>query len=269
MSASTVSALIPEENVNILVVDDRPENVLALTAILTDPTYNVVTANTGAEALKKILKQDFAMVLLDVLMPAMDGFETAKLIFEREASRHIPIIFLTAAGADVTTIYTAYSLGALDYLVKPINPEIVKAKVAVFADLFRKSQRLQQQEKELRWAERALSEQVLSEAEAEFQATFEKAAAGIAHVSTDHRCLRVNQRLCEIIGYSQKEVLKLRTLDVFHPDDLGPVTTTLNSILAGELESAHGELRMVHKSGITVWVDLTVSLLRDAKGQPK
>ena len=215
-----MSALSTEENVNILVVDDRPENVLALTAILTDPTYNVVAANTGSEALKKILKHDFAMVLLDVLMPAMDGFETARLIFEREASKHIPIIFLTAAGSDVSTIYTAYSLGAVDYLVKPIEPEIVKAKVAVFADLYRKSRRLQRQEKELRWAERALNQQVLSEHEAEFQATFEKAAAGIAHVSTDGRLLRINQRLCEIIDYPQKDALQLRLQDIVHPDDL-------------------------------------------------
>ncbi len=259
----------PEESVNILVVDDRPENVLALTAILTDPSYNVVTANTGAEALKKILKHDFAMVLLDVLMPAMDGFETARLIFEREASKHIPIIFLTAVGSDVSTIYKAYSLGAVDYLVKPIEPEIVKAKVAVFADLYRKSRRLQRQEKELRWAERALSEQVLSEHEAEFQATFEKAAAGIAHVSTDGRWLRINPRLCEIIGYPQKDALKLRLQDVVHPDDLVAHNATFETILAGDRESAHTEERFVHKNGAAVWVDLTVSLLRDAKGNPK
>jgi PAS domain S-box-containing protein len=264
-----VSAPIPEENVNILVVDDRPENVLALTAILTDPTYNVVTANTGAEALKKILKHDFAMVLLDVLMPAMDGFETARLIFEREASKHIPIIFLTAAGADVTTIYTAYQLGAVDYLVKPIEPEIVKAKVAVFADLYRKSRRLQRQEKELRWAERALNQQVLSEHEAEFQATFEKAAAGIAHVGTDGRCLRVNQRLCEIIGYPAKDALKLRLQDIVHPEEFAAQSAALEQILAGERESDHSEVRFLHRSGSPVWVDTTVSLLRDAKGQAK
>ena len=264
-----MTALIPEENVNILVVDDRPENVLALTAILTDPTYNVVTANTGGEALKKILKHDFAMVLLDVLMPAMDGFETARLILEREASKHIPIIFLTAAGSDVSAIYTAYSLGAVDYLVKPIEPQIVKAKVAVFADLHRKSRRLQRQEKELRWAERALNQQVLSEHEAEFQATFEKAAAGIAHVGTDGHCLRVNPRLCEIIGYSPKDVLKLRLQDIVHPEELAAQTASLEQILGGLRESDHAEVRFVHRNGNTVWVDTTVSLLRDAKGRPR
>jgi PAS domain S-box-containing protein len=264
-----VSALVPEENVNILVVDDRPENVLALTAILTDPTYNVVTAATGAEALKKILKHDFAMVLLDVLMPAMDGFETARLIFEREASKHIPIIFLTAAGSDVSTIYTAYSLGAVDYLVKPIEPEIVKAKVAVFADLHRKSRRLQRQEKELRWAERALNQQVLSEHEAEFQATFEKAAVGIAHVGTDGRCLRINQRLCDILGYPQKDALKLRLQDIVHPEELARQNAALQQILTGDRESDHSEQRFIHRNGSTLWVDVTVSLLRDAKGQAK
>lgn len=264
-----MSPLTPEDNVNILVVDDRPENVLALTAILTDPTFNVMTANTGAEALKKILKHDFAMVLLDVLMPAMDGFETARLIFEREASKHIPIIFLTAVGADVSTIYTAYSLGAVDYLVKPIEPEIVKAKVAVFADLHRKSRRLQRQEKELRWAERALSQQVLSEHEAEFQATFEKAAAGIAHVAPDGRWLRVNPRLCEVIGYPARDALKLRLQDLVHPEDLPKHNAAMERIVAGEVESEHTAERFIHRNGNTVWVDLTVSLLRDGRGQPK
>lgn len=258
-----------DETVNILVVDDRPENVLALTGVLTDPSYNLVTANTGAEALKKILKHDFAMVLLDVLMPAMDGFETARLIFEREASKHIPIIFLTAAGADVTTLYKAYSLGAVDYLVKPIEPEIVRAKVAVFADLYRKSRRLQQQEKELRWAERALNEQILSEREAEYQATFEKAAAGIAHVGTDGQWLRVNPRLCEILGHTAQELLARKLQDVVMPDDRKAHAETFGKILAGEVPSARVEERFVHQNGGIVWVDLTLSLLKDSKGAAK
>src|SRR4051812_19145599 len=103
-------ALSMVDKVNILVVDDRPENVLALRAVLSDPAYNVVTAGTGSEALRKILKHEFAVVLLDVLMPSMDGFETARLIFEREASRNVPIIFLTAAGADMSQMREGYSV---------------------------------------------------------------------------------------------------------------------------------------------------------------
>src|SRR5260221_2487901 len=89
--------------VNILVVDDRPENALAIKAILSFPAYNVITATSGSEALRKVLKHDFAVILMDVLMPSMDGFETARLIFQREASRHIPIIFLTAVGNHPTS----------------------------------------------------------------------------------------------------------------------------------------------------------------------
>src|SRR5260221_11714714 len=206
--------------VNILVVDDRPENALAIKAILSFPAYNVITATSGSEALRRVLKHDFAVILMDVLMPSMDGFETARLIFRREASRHIPIIFLTAVGTDVTSLYKGYSVGAVDYLIKPIEPDIVRAKVAVFVDLFRKTQQIRRQEEKLREAERQRSEQALKEREDEYEATFEKAAAGIAQVSPEGRWLRVNQRFCEIVGYAKEEMSSLDLPQVVHPEDL-------------------------------------------------
>src|SRR5688500_8647017 len=128
----------PLEKVAILVVDDRPENILAMRSILSRPDYEVIGVPSGSEALKPLLKYDFAVLLLDVLMPGLDGFETAKLVRQREASRHIPIIFLTAAGNDMSMIQRGYSTGAVDYLLKPVDAEIVKAKVSVFVDLYRK-----------------------------------------------------------------------------------------------------------------------------------
>src|SRR5262245_56967429 len=128
----------PNERVNILVVDDRAENVVALKAILSDPQYNIVTAGSGPEALRCVLQDDFALILLDVLMPEMDGFEVAALIKRRERSRHIPIIFLTAAGKEISFVFRGYSVGAVDYLVKPVEADVVRAKVAVFVDLYRK-----------------------------------------------------------------------------------------------------------------------------------
>src|SRR5262249_20672844 len=127
-------------NVSVLVVDDHPENVLALQAMLANSNYNVLPASSGAEALKLVLRHELAVILLDAVMPGMDGFETAARIRQREASKDIPIIFLTANARDVSYIYRAYSVGAVDYLTKPIEPDVVRAKVSVFVDLFRKNQ---------------------------------------------------------------------------------------------------------------------------------
>jgi signal transduction histidine kinase/DNA-binding response OmpR family regulator len=149
--------------VDILVVDDHPENLVALEGILTRPEYRIAKADSGGEALKLVLKHDFALILLDVMMPRMDGFETAGLIRARQASRDTPIIFLTANASDVSLIYKAYSVGAVDYLIKPIDPDVVRAKVGVFVDLHRKTQQIREQELKLREAERLRGEQALRE----------------------------------------------------------------------------------------------------------
>jgi signal transduction histidine kinase len=127
-------------NVNILMVDDHPENLVALEAILGDMGVNLIRANSGKEALKQVLKNDFALILLDVQMPGMDGFETASLIRERERSRHTPIIFLTAIHQSKKHVFEGYSVGAVDYILKPFDAEILKSKVQVFVELFVKTQ---------------------------------------------------------------------------------------------------------------------------------
>jgi len=124
--------------VNILLVDDRPDKLLALEAVLEDLGQNVVRAYSGREALRHVLNQEFAVILLDVNMPGMDGFETAGLIRQRKNSEHVPIIFITAFGDDPEEIHRAYSAGGADYLVKPLDAEIVRKKVAVFVDLSRR-----------------------------------------------------------------------------------------------------------------------------------
>lgn len=131
--------------VNILLVDDRPANLLALEAVLEPLGQNLVTANSGVEALKRLLENDFAVILLDVQMPGLDGFETAALIKEREKSRHIPIIFVTAISTGQSQIFKGYTAGAVDYIAKPFEPEILKSKVTVFVELFRKSREVERQ----------------------------------------------------------------------------------------------------------------------------
>ena len=136
--------------INILLVDDRPENLLALKSILNRPEYNVVSALSGREALGYLLKMEFAVILLDIFMPEMDGYEVATLVKERPRSRHTPIIFLTAGATDIQNIYRAYQIGAVDYIQKPLDADIVKAKVAVFAELYSKNQQILRQSEFIR-----------------------------------------------------------------------------------------------------------------------
>ena len=136
--------MIVEDKVNILVVDDRPEKLIAVKVILEPLEENVVTATSGREALRQLLQVDFAVILLDVNMPGMDGFETAALIRQRDRSQDTPIIFITAFH-DETHASAGYSLGAVDYILAPVVPEVLRAKVAVFVDLFRKTELIKRQ----------------------------------------------------------------------------------------------------------------------------
>ena len=137
--------------VKILLVDDRSENLFALEVILRDQNYTCVKANSGAEALEILdAQKDFAIILMDVQMPMMDGFETVELIREVEILKHVPIIFLTASMDSSVHIFKGYQTGAVDYMIKPLSPEILRAKVAVFVDLYRKTNELLVQEAEMK-----------------------------------------------------------------------------------------------------------------------
>ena len=125
----------PEQTVNILLVDDQPEALLALEALLQGRERNIVKTRSGREALRQLLKADFALILLDVQMPDMDGFQTAELIRQRDSSKNTPIIFLTAGHKSEANIFRGYAVGAVDYVLKPIVPEILRSKVSVFVDL--------------------------------------------------------------------------------------------------------------------------------------
>ena len=133
------------EQVNLLLVDDRPENLLALEAILEPLGQVLIRANSGPEALKQVLADDFAAILLDVQMPGMNGFEVAEIIKSRERSRTIPIIFLSAISKEDAYVFKGYSMGAVDYVFKPFNPDILRSKVAVFVDLYVKQEEIQRQ----------------------------------------------------------------------------------------------------------------------------
>jgi signal transduction histidine kinase len=134
----------------ILLVDDREDNLLSIETILEQDGYRFVKANSGRQALKILLAEyDFAMILMDVKMPNLNGFETAAMIYEREKLKHIPIIFITANNYGEENIFKGYQSGAVDYIYKPINPDLLRAKVSVFIDLYRKNRMLLAQEQKL------------------------------------------------------------------------------------------------------------------------
>ena len=171
-----------QQQASILAVDDDSRSLMALQGLLRDMPLKLVTAKSGDEALRCVLKQDFAVILMDARMPGVDGFEAARLIRERERSRHTPIIFLTSAYEDAPSVARGYEAGAVDYIVKPLMPEILKSKISVFVDLYRNNAMLSQQIKERRIAEEHLraSQQSLRALAAHLQSVREEEWTRIA-----------------------------------------------------------------------------------------
>jgi len=182
------------EKVNILLVDDRRENLLALEGILKGLNENLVKASSGAETLKYLLRNEAAVILLDVEMPDMDGFQTATLIRERQKTSHTPIIFLTAISKSDIHVSQGYSLGGVDYIFKPFAPDVLKSKVSAFVQMY-KQRREAQRQSELLKAERDFVTAVL-----------DTVASFVIVLDSDCRIVRVNRSWEEMTGYSIDEV---------------------------------------------------------------
>jgi len=191
----------PARRFNILLVDDRPENLLALEAALADVSENVMRATSGREALRLLLKQEFEVILLDVNMPGMSGFDTAELIRQRSRTAHTPIIFVTAAVASETQLARGYALGAVDYLFTPIEPEILRAKVATFIDLARKSELQRTRADE----ERIAAESRAAALESRLQTLFNRLDVGIFRATLDGRLVDANPALLRLLGFTTLE----------------------------------------------------------------
>lgn len=157
----TKEGQLNKSEVKILVVDDREDNLFSIETILERDNYTIRKANSGRAALKMLLnEQDFTLILMDVQMPDMNGFETATLIYQREKLKNIPIIFITAHNQDEEYMFEGYKMGAVDFIYKPINPELMRFKVSVFADLYRKNFQLMQQEKNLLAVNNSLEKEI-------------------------------------------------------------------------------------------------------------
>lgn len=175
-----------QQKVNILMVDDRPENLFALQSVLTYSNYNLVTANSGEEALKHVLQEDFSVILLDVQMPGMNGFETAKLIKARERSKQIPIVFVTAISQALEHVKNGYSVGAIDYIFKPFHPETLRMKVQALVEMQQQQEQIKLQNELLR---------IIGETTIDTIITFDH----LGHILT------VNEAVTNMFGYTPAE----------------------------------------------------------------
>jgi PAS domain S-box-containing protein len=230
-----------EEPVSILVVDDRLENRVALRAILEQPGYRVVEAASGVEALREMLAREFAVLLFDVVMPSMSGLELAAIVRQRPQSATTPILFLTAEATDLELLYKGYQVGAVDYLVKPILPAMVRSKVAVFAQLHRQQRRVERQGKLLLEAARREGELRLLEQRLASERKYRHLADSIPNIvfttRPDGFIDYVNERWAAVTGEPAPAAATWASAlrPIVHPADLGA------AVAAGEAALARGE----------------------------
>jgi PAS domain S-box-containing protein len=253
------------EPVNLLLVDDRPENLLALEAILGSPEYRLVKARSGPEALAALERDDFALVLLDVAMPGMTGFDVADHMQSHERTRHVPILFLTAVATGLDEIYKAYTVGAVDYLIKPLNIGAVRAKVAVFVDLFRQKRETERQAIVLRENERREHALRIAEMRVASDERYRKLVEGIDHAfaweadpGAEHLTF-VSRRARDILGYQLSDFAEQGfLLDHVHRDDR-ELTRAILAEAATEMRDRAVTHRLIAADGSTRWFHTAVS----------
>jgi signal transduction histidine kinase len=270
-----------EQPVNILLVDDRSENLLALEALLRPNGYNLISARSGEEALRCVLRHEFAVILLDVQMPNLDGFETAELIRGRERSRNTPIIFLTAVSTSELHISKGYIAGAVDYLLKPFMPEILLSKVAIFVDLYTKTAEVRQQAQDLQAtvvarereiAERERIEAELRRARDELEQRVQERTAGLAQANQALRAQIAERKRLEaqLIQSQKMESIGRLAGGVAHDfNNLLMAISGYTELVADTLPAKHearDDLREIRKA-IARAAGLTQQLLAFARKQ--
>lgn len=242
--------------VNILLVDDQLENLVALEAILGGLGANLVKSTSGEEALRCLLQDDFAVILLDVQMPQMDGFEVATLIRHRQRSRDTPIIFLTAFSSNEQFMFKGYALGAVDYLIKPIAPNILLSKVAIFIELFKKSEALRQKTEILQQQANQLEaiNAELQMSEERFRLLSTCSPLGVFVTDTEGRCVYTNPRFQAICG-STEAIPEQSWLGSVHPDDSAIAQSTWHAFMAEGQEYSQ-EFRFQAEGEVARWVSV-------------
>jgi hypothetical protein len=243
---------------NVLLVDDQAANLVALEAVLVAPGLNLVKAHSGQEALRHLLRDEFAVILLDVQMEGMCGFETARLVRGRDRTRHTPIIFLTAYETSEFPIAEAYRLGAVDYLVRPLVPEIIRAKVAGFVELFRKGEQVKAQAEQLLQLERREMERRLAEEGLRrFRSIIEHSFDAVCLVDAGGTALYASQSTARTLGYPPDEFVGRNVLELVHPDDREALTALFARLLRRPGASETATFRYRHRDGAWLWVEGT------------
>ncbi|MGC1293643.1 MAG: diguanylate cyclase, partial [Alloacidobacterium sp.] len=269
MEGPSTAVLAAPSDVKVLLVDDKEQNLVALGAVLDQPGVTVVCAQSGKQALRFVLHQTFAVILLDVNMPGMDGFETAELIRQREASADTPIIFLTAH-ADDAHMFKGYSLRAVDYILTPVQPEVLKAKVGVFVELSRKTNENRLQAERLREAETQLrlqAEKQLRTADERLRITIDSVQDyAILSLDKDGRIDSWNGGAARLFFFDQTEILGADMAILF------PVEDQERGILADRrreaMETGRSESStwFVRKDGSRFFGNDVLTTIRDEKG---
>ncbi len=228
------------KEVNVLLVDDDPGKRLAIEAALNGIDINLVKAASGTEALRYLLRQDFAVILLDVDMPGIDGFETARLIRQRLRSEHTPIIFISEIFTSETYAYKGYSLGAVDYIYSPILPQFLRAKVEVFVNQFIMKNELKQQAEHLTEMNRRLEHEImmhrqlsydLRESEEKYRLLIENCGSAIALVKADGTFLYANDKLTEYFLKEQEEIVGQTCWDVFPETNADYIAESIHNVI--------------------------------------
>jgi PAS domain S-box-containing protein len=234
----------------ILIVDDQPESLVALRTVLEPLGREVITAPSGEDALKQLLAGDFAVIVMDVRMPGLDGFETVELIKRRDRHEDTAVIFLTAGDADAEQITRGYSAGAVDYILKPVDADVLRSKVAMLLEL-------QQKNAELRASEQR------------FRAAFEGAPIGMGLSTVDGRWLEVNEALCDLLGRTQTQLVEQPLWELSHPADREQERDSLRRLLRDRPLFDQSEKRFMRPNGDLVHAIVSVSLTADGHERPQ
>ncbi len=250
----------PEPVAKVLIVDDHPANLLALEAILSPLGQQCVRATSGAEALKRLLEDEYAVILMDVQMPGLDGLQTARIVRERAKTREVPIIFLTAISRDAAHVSRGYDVGAVDYLVKPLDPEILRSKVQVFVDLWRAKKRLERHEAVIRRRERAFLElqNVLR-----FQRVTDVMPCAVLGSEPDGAVYWCNQVYQRYTGLAVEQARGNGFIDALDPRDRDRVVRMRAAAIAAR-KPFEAEVRLVSSDGSSRWFLLRAVPEREA-----
>lgn len=241
-------------NAHILIVDDDRKSLLAMDALLSGPGRTIVKAESGRHALRYVLEQDFAVILLDVRMPILDGFETAELIRQRERSKYTPIIFLSAVDTMDTDVFRGLACGAVDYLFKPVVPEILRTKVDVFVELHRLNERVKQR--------------VVHQSEERFRLLVDSTKDyAIVMLDPDGRVTSWNAGAEEITGYGASEIL-MRSHACFYPEEDRAAGRPERALDAAAASGRHeDEGWRARKDGTPFWANTIITALKDEEGR--